>query len=261
MTEQIRVQPPVFEVAKHFGPFMASIELPEEVVVNLTKMTDKLLENPNTPSHGQHLAGVIHDEKLIYQQDFIDAGVNDMLEGCVRTYVGESATRHGLPENSVFETGINSAWIVSQYENEYNPAHNHTSCEISGVLYLKVPDVKGRRKIPSKKGKPDFDGDISFPYSSECQREGELLSKGILQVKPDRGLMLIFPSWLLHCVYPFIGKEERRSIAFNANYQVFTRSEEMVNGKPVVEWVGGNTTAVQHQYTYWDKTKIKGETK
>ena len=53
----------------------------------------------------------------------------------------------------------------------------------------------------------------------------------------------------------------RRSIAFNANYQVFTRSEEMVNGKPVVEWVGGNTTAVQHQYTYWDKTKIKGETK
>ena len=43
MTEQIRVQPPVFEVAKHFGPFMASIELPEEVIVNLTKMTDDLL--------------------------------------------------------------------------------------------------------------------------------------------------------------------------------------------------------------------------
>ena len=43
MTEQIRVQPPVFEVAKHFGPFMASIELPEEVIVNLTKMTDKLI--------------------------------------------------------------------------------------------------------------------------------------------------------------------------------------------------------------------------
>ena len=96
---------------------------------------------------------------------------------------------------------------------------------------------------------------------TENLRTGEVLSKGVLQIAPSRGLMLIFPSWLLHCVYPFIGKEERRSIAFNANYQVFTRSEEMVNGKPVVEWVGGNTTAVQHQYTYWDKTKIKGETK
>ena len=261
MTEQIRTQPPVFEVQKHFGPFMADITLPEEVIVNLIKMTDDLLKNPNTPDHGQHLAGVIHDEKLIYQQDFIDAGVNDMLEGCLKTYIYESIMRHGYPKNSIVGSQINSAWIVSQYENEYNPSHNHTGCEISGVIYLKTPDVKNRRKIPSKEGKRDSDGDIIFPYMTENQRTGELLSKGVLQIAPSRGLMLIFPSWLLHCVYPFIGKEERRSIAFNANYQVFTRSEEMVNGKPVVEWVGGNTTAVQHQYTYWDKTKIKGETK
>ena len=105
------------------------------------------------------------------------------------------------------------------------------------------------------------DGDIIFPYMSESQRTGDSLTKGVLQIAPSRGLMLIFPSWLLHCVYPFIGKEERRSIAFNANYQVFTRSEEMREGKPVVEWLGGNTTAVQHEYTYWDKTKVKGETK
>ena len=30
MTEQIRTQPPVFEVQKHFGPFMATVELPED---------------------------------------------------------------------------------------------------------------------------------------------------------------------------------------------------------------------------------------
>ena len=261
MTEQIRVQPPVFEVAKHFGPFMASIELPEEVVVNLTKMTDKLLKNPNTPSHGHQLAGVIHDEKRIYQQDFIDAGVNDMLEGCVRTYVYESIIRHGVPQDATVESQINSAWIVSQYENEYNPAHNHTGCEISGVLYLKVPDIKGRRKIPSKEQKRDNDGDIVFPYMSESQREGEVLSKGILQATPTRGLMLIFPSWLLHTVYPFIGEGERRSIAFNGNYAIHTKTGESKDGLPVHEWIGGSTKNVQGQYTYWDKTKIKGETK
>ena len=127
--------------------------------------------------------------------------------------------------------------------------------------HLSTPDVKNRRKIPSKEGKRDSDGDIIFPYMTENQRTGELLSKGVLQIAPSRGLMILFPSWLIHQVYPFIGKEERRSIAFNANYQVFTRSEEMREGKPVVEWLGGNTTAVKHQYTYWDKTKIKGETK
>ena len=39
----------------------------------------------------------------------------------------------------------------SQYENEYNPLHNHTGCDISGVIYLKCPDVKGRRNLESKK--------------------------------------------------------------------------------------------------------------
>ena len=46
MTEQIRTQPPMFEVSKHFGPFIAEVMLPEEVIVNLTKMTDDLLKNP-----------------------------------------------------------------------------------------------------------------------------------------------------------------------------------------------------------------------
>ena len=50
-----------------------------------------------------------------------------------------------------FQANINSAWVVSQYENEYNPAHNHTGCDISAVIYLKTPDVKGRRNIESKK--------------------------------------------------------------------------------------------------------------
>ena len=257
MTEQIRKQPPVFEVAKHFGPFMADVMLPEEVIVNLTKMTDDLLKNPNTPSHGQHLAGVIHNEKYIYQQDFIDAGVNDMLEGCVRTYLAQSAMLHGVDKDSTFESQINSAWIVSQYENEYNPIHNHNGCEISGVIYLKTPDVKGRRKIPSKKGKVDHDGDIIFPYSSESQRNGELLTKGVLQIPPHRGMMLIFPAWLLHGVYPFVGEGERRSIAFNANYMIHTPKDK--NGE--FEWIGGSSKNVQHKYAYWDKTKIEGETK
>ena len=77
-----------------------------------------------------------------------------------------------------------------------------------------------------------------------------------MQITPSRGLMLLFPSWLLHQVYPFIGKDERRSIAFNANYKVGIEHEGGHN-----EWLGGNQTNLNLKYTYWDKTKIKGETK
>ena len=69
-------------------------------------------------------------------------------------------------EHYTFESNVNSAWIVSQYANEYNPIHNHTGCEISAVIYLKVPDVKGRRNLTVKKRKKDNDGDISFVHSA-----------------------------------------------------------------------------------------------
>ena len=264
MTEQIKIEPQKFEVKKFFGPFMARLELPEEVVVNLTKMSDDLLKNPNTPSNGQRLAGVIHDEKVIYQQDFIDAGVNEILEKCVKNYVYHGASDHygNIIKDCMIQTQINSAWIVSQYENEYNPEHTHSGCEISGVIYLKTPKIKGRRKIPSKEGKPDQDGDIVFPYSSESQKNGEVLSKGVLQVEPRRGLMLLFPSWLLHTVYPFIGEGERRSISLNANYRIFMPTGKKQDGKEVMEWIAGDISGVQLQFPYWDKNKkIKGETK
>ena len=49
-------------------------------------------------------------------------------------------------ETWTYASEVNSAWVVSQYENEYNPIHNHTGCDVSGVIYLKTPDVKGKKK-------------------------------------------------------------------------------------------------------------------
>ena len=34
-------------------------------------------------------------------------------------------------------------------------------------------------------------------------------------VSPEVGLMIMFPIWMNHCVYPFKGKGERRSVASN----------------------------------------------
>jgi hypothetical protein len=39
-------------------------------------------------------------------------------------------------------------------------------------------------------------------------------------VKPKVGQLLMFPSTLLHTVYPFQGSGERRSLAFNLNYKL-----------------------------------------
>tara|TARA_B100001939_G_C16644096_1_gene488858 strand:- start:30 stop:668 length:639 start_codon:yes stop_codon:yes gene_type:complete len=194
-------------------------------------MSDELLSNKLTESHGDSLAGVIDKEIKVYKSDMDKAGVDQLIESCVRSYVVHCAKQHNFfKEDYTFSSKINSAWIVSQYENEYNPMHNHTGCDISAVIYLKTPDVKGRRNIESKKGKHDNDGDISFVHSATGQRNFDVFEKGVTNITPSPGLMVMFPSYLIHTVYPFIGEGERRCLPFNAVYRVMDSNGNFVAG-------------------------------
>ena len=248
MTEQIQTQPKFFDVQKYFGPFFANITLADDVTNALIKMTDKIIDDKKSESHGQSLAGVIDKELKVYKSDMDEFGVDHMLESIVRSYVIHCAKMHNyFKEDWFYESFINSAWVVSQYENEYNPLHNHTGCDISGVIYLKTPDTKGRRNIESKKGKEDNDGDITFVHSAMGQRNHDILEKGIFTITPQVGQMVLFPSYLLHTVYPFIGKEERRCIAFNANYRI---------GDENKSFIAGDLSGVQKP-TFYSKEKGK----
>ena len=201
MTEQIQSHPTDFRVEKHFGPFFASCMLPQDATDALIKMSDELLSDKLSESHGQNLAGVIDKEIKVYKSDMEKAGVDQLIESCVRSYVVHCAKNHGFfNQTYIFESMINSAWIVSQYANEYNPLHNHTGCDISAVIYLKTPDVKGRRNIESKKGRTDHDGDISFLHSSVGHRNFDIFEKGVINLTPTPGLLVMFPSYLTHMV-------------------------------------------------------------
>tara|TARA_B100000282_G_scaffold63979_1_gene42973 strand:- start:200 stop:964 length:765 start_codon:yes stop_codon:yes gene_type:complete len=250
MTEQIQTHPTRFEVSKWFGPQTAQVQLPDDALNAMINMTDNIIKDKKSESHGQNLAGVIDKELKIYKSDMDKAGVDQLLESCVKSYVVHCARQHGMfKEHYVTDSDVNSAWVVSQYANEYNPIHNHTGCEISGVIYLKVPDVKGRRNLQSKKGKMDSDGDISFVYCTASQRNHDIFEKGLVQITPVPGLMLMFPSYLGHTVYPFVGEGERRCIAFNANYRITDQSDSNVGS----QMIAGNLYGLKNKYFYYDE--------
>ena len=208
-------------------------------------MSDEILSDKLSESHGQSLAGVIDKEVKVYKSDMEKAGVDQLIESCIKSYVVHCAKNHGMfRDDYTFESMINSAWIVSQYENEYNPAHSHTGCDISAVIYLKVPDVKGRRNLESKKGKQDNDGDITFIHSAMGNRNFDVFEKGIMTIQPTSGLLVMFPSYLLHTVYPFIGEGERRCLPFNAVYRIFDENKS---------FVAGNLSGVQNSTFYQGK--------
>ena len=248
MTEQIQTHPTRFEVSKWFGPQTAQVQLPDDALNAMINMTDNIIKDKKSESHGQNLAGVIDKELKIYKSDMDKAGVDQLLESCVKSYVVHCARQHGMfKEHYVTDSDVNSAWVVSKYANEYNPIHNHTGCEISGVIYLKVPDVKGRRNLQSKKGKMDSDGDISFVYCTASQRNHDIFEKGLVQITPVPGLMLMFPSYLGHTVYPFVGEGERRCIAFNANYRITDQSDSSLAS----QMIAGNLYGLKNKYFYF----------
>ena len=67
MTEQIQTTPKFFDVKKHFGPFFANVVLADDVTNAMIKMTDKIIDDKKSESHGQSLDGVIDKELRIYK--------------------------------------------------------------------------------------------------------------------------------------------------------------------------------------------------
>ena len=78
------------------------------------------------------------------------------------------------------------------------------------------------------------DGSINFIDRSVSP---ELLQRGILSIQPQEGEMYLWPSSLLHCVYPFLGDEVRRSIAWNGIYRLVNEEEGKIvlGGTPMPE--------------------------
>ena len=212
-----------FKLLKPFGPSFGMFEMPDEVTEALLKKSDEILEDKNRVDWGKNLVGQIAEEPWISNEQLEEIGALKYLEGMLYNYVWSALAADGH-ELEKLEVNLDHAWIVSQYENEYNPIHFHTYCDLSSVLYLKVPSFDDR----SKEGKlPEYkfqrDGMIEFVYKTACPTGME---KGSLSFMPEPGKLVIFPSNLLHTVYPFKGSGERRSIAFNSHWNA-----QLKNGK------------------------------
>ena len=86
MTEQIQTQPKFFDVQKHFGPFFANVQLADDVTNALIKMTDKIIDDKKSESHGQSLFGAIEKELKVYKSDMDEFGVDQMIRSCLKLY-------------------------------------------------------------------------------------------------------------------------------------------------------------------------------
>ena len=102
-------------------------------------------------------------------------------------------------------------WANVSGPGDSNKPHSHPGSMWSGIYYVD----------PGTSPKPHpLSGVIEFmdprPAVASLSVPGRPFD-GAIQIKPEPGMLLLFPGWLVHFVNPYRGEGFRISMAFNAN--------------------------------------------
>lgn len=101
------------------------------------------------------------------------------------------------------------AWANVSPAGAYNKGHVHGGAFWSAVYYVRAPESDTGQLILHDPRMPAL-----RMYSPTLRFKGAGAEQ-IAQIKPKSGMIVMFPSWLLHSVEPWDGEGDRISIAFN----------------------------------------------
>ena len=128
----------------------------------------------------------------------------------------ESKFKHYLEWNKVREYSmhLNSIWVNTMFEHEYNPVHVHQGSMFTGlssVMILKLPESYGVEYSAA-----------DAPQNGRLQILGSSSGMfGNIDYQPNitERDFYIFPYDMRHCVYPFNGPGIRRTLAANMDVE------------------------------------------
>ena len=197
------------QLIRAFGPTIAKIKIPEQMVSSLNDYVDNLIidkKKSKELSAGANLAGDVTQEFKLEKEFSQKVGWLDFISKGVFQWIQMSTNQ------SIKEFKMIDSWIVRQFQNEYNPVHMHGG-HVSGAGFLKVPKTFGKYIQNEKDGVKHYaGGTLNLIHGSRM-----FLSQSSMFIKPEVGDFYFFLHYMMHLVYPFKDStEERRSISFNA---------------------------------------------
>ena len=204
---------------------MMTTEFPDSFIDDINKHIDENII-PNNIDHSDKLVGQINRNEKSKQltfplEDKFGIDFKNNISG-----IASNLIQNPIGYNKPMIADCFEAWTVHSYEGDYNPMHSHgvhAKAGLSMILYLKVPecisekaDAKDGSSLKYASGSIDgYTGLISSTNTNEDLNRLKL--SGQHYVKPKKGLLMLFPSWLQHCVMPFFGEGERRTMSANFN--------------------------------------------
>ena len=201
---------------------LMAVQFPDFFIDDINKHIDEVII-PAKVSHKGQLVGQISQNEKSEQWAFpLDSDLGKdfktIVDRCATSLLTDNT---GYNRNSIAEAF--EAWTVHSYAGDYNPLHAHgceTPAGLSCILYLKVPKcIEEKPRIPElANAAGGIDGFTGLITSTNTIADVYRLKLDAQEyVKPKKGFCMIFPNWLQHCVMPFFGDGERRTMSANFN--------------------------------------------
>ena len=207
MTEQMKI-----DAKAHFpfSPLVLEAKVPDEYIDKLNVYMDMALADEKLLKeldHSKDLAGNLKTEIRI-TNEFLQETKTGWSMNLLQFFsnIGSAYCQNMINKAEITKFIVTGAWMNEQVAGDFNPIHKHDGL-LSAVLFTQVPT-----SIVEDKEK-DYAGYLEFIDGRDAGQ-----TPTHMRIKPTVGHMYMFPSWLLHQVYPFRGEGCRRSVSFNSYY-------------------------------------------
>jgi uncharacterized protein (TIGR02466 family) len=95
-----------------------------------------------------------------------------------------------------------------------HPIHQHPNSFLSGAFYVDIPHC-------------EYAGDLFFidPRQAKNMQHGNFVKQSCISdrnwyIKPETGMLVLFPSWLEHGTQPFISSMGNQRVSISFNYKL-----------------------------------------
>lgn len=189
-----------------FGPPVYIAEIDPKYITEMEQNIDTASIDEEYSARA-NLAGRIVDQ---YQ---ILALTSEACKGHILQHVNQMFYDTGAPTDGLNEQiEIDALWVNMQRYMEFNPAHAHGGM-LSFVIYIKndlQKEVAINNKFDNARG-TELAGHLQLRYGEE-----QYMNWSNFTHWPERGQIIMFPSWLQHFVFPHYEQDKVRiSVAGN----------------------------------------------
>jgi uncharacterized protein (TIGR02466 family) len=194
------------EVTPAFPTLIGRLQVPDAGVMNRDLQALILAEEAKYPSLGRSNIGGWHSRPdFLTLRDPAVAALTTWLTWTLRRMVAASTG-----SDSLQGTLSVSAWATLCRAGAYHAPHSHPDSAWSGVYYVDPGTASVEEPLSGVLEFLDPRAGVEA-VTAPGDPYGEPY-----RVRPQAGLLVIFPSWLYHWVHPYTGQTPRIAISFNA---------------------------------------------